>query len=78
MGFGGIVGLYVGRGVDRGVCAKDDKTYLTFYLIVMVDMILVILMDHFVVQMMSNLCFHIIYESIKENDATLINCFRLA
>ena len=55
MGIGGSVGWCVERGVDRGVCDEVGSDYVILYLILMVDLILVILMDNFGIQMMENL-----------------------
>ena len=49
------------RGVCDGFCSDDVIVYLSL----MVDMILVTFIDPSVVKMMSIMCFHMIYESIK-------------
>ena len=65
MGFGGSLGWGVGRGVDRGFFDEVGSAYVILYLILMVDMILIIFMDPSVVQMMENMIFNLLYESIQ-------------
>ena len=57
------------RGVCDGFCSDDVIVYLSL----MVDMILVTFIDPSVVKMMSIMCFHMIYESLRWNDATLLD-----
>ena len=58
LGFGGIVGWCIVRGVDWDIYAEVDSDYVILYLSFTVDMILVILMDPSVVWMMEKIWFN--------------------
>ena len=65
MGVGGSDGWGFGRDINRHISAGVGSACVILYLILMVDMILIIFMDPSVVQMMENMIFNLLYESIQ-------------